>query len=134
MDDDMAARLQAMFPGDLVPTDDEPDTHIPMRVRRQLINGYVRPPEPPPSPVTAEKFRRVMERMPSVAAVPPLSPTPSLPTRHYLIENPANVTRWLDEAKDLESDVKLGQAAEPHRVTRLLLEVIPVVESYVSRQ
>jgi hypothetical protein len=131
MDDDMAARLARMFPGDLVPSDELPDPHVPMRVRRQLMRGVRY--EPPPSPVTAEKFRRVMESLPEPPSAPSAPQVCSVPTKAYLLENSAHVTRWLEEAKDLESDVKLGQPAEPHQVTRLLLEVIPVVEQHVSR-
>ena len=133
MDDDMAARLAAMFPGDLVPSDEPPDTHIPMRVRRQILRGTVQH-DPPPSPETARKFRQVLDRRPPITPTPPPAlTTPSVPARQYLLETPSNVTRWLEEAKDIESDVKLGQAAEPHRVTRLMLEAIPVVEQFTSR-
>jgi hypothetical protein len=132
MDDDMAARLKAMFPGDLVPTDDDEVPHVPLRVRRQILGGTIRHVEPLPAPETAAKFARLMATLPppELPTVPP-PVVPSVP--RTVLEKKENADLWLREAKDLQSDVVLGYPVEPHHVTRLLLEAIPVVEHYASR-
>jgi hypothetical protein len=137
MDDASYNRLMGMFPGDMVDEvrDDDIEWPSPSRLRRPV--QPVRHPLERPKPVAPEvaaKFRRLMEA-PSPAPSPittPITTAPSatVPARQYLLEAKTNVTRWLEEARDIESDVKLGQAAEPHRVTRLMLEAIPVVQKF----
>jgi len=137
--DEINETLQRIFPGDPVPDvsedthwSDEPGTWVeksgaswrisapPTKVATPRIKAR----RESVAPETAAKFSRVM------AALPPTQP--SVPTRQFLIEDKAHVARWIEEAKDIESDAKLGQSVEPHQVTRLLLEAIPVVVKFAS--
>jgi hypothetical protein len=135
--DEINATLQRIFPGDPVPDvmedDDDytpPPSSVSWRVSappttvRHVESPRIKAQREPVAPETVAQFSRVM------AALPPTQP--SAPTRQYLIESQAHVTRWIEEAKDIESDVKLGQEVEKHQVTRLLLEAIPVVQKFSS--
>jgi hypothetical protein len=138
--DEIDAALKRIFPGDPVPDVQDDDDGVvwvqresQTRARGPRLATYTAHVEPDvESPrltvaarrARAEQFARIVEQLP---------PAPSVPQRQHLLDAAENVVRWLDEARAIESDVKLGQAAEPHRVTRLMLEAIPVVEQWRKR-
>jgi len=138
--DEIDAALKRIFPGDPVPDVTEDDDGV-VWVQRETttrrpgprLGAYQRHVEvEAESPrvtvearrARAQQFARIVEALP---------PAPSVPQRQHLLDAAEHVVRWLDEAREIESDVKLGQPAEPHRVTRLMLEAIPVVESWRTR-
>ena len=133
--DEIDAALKRIFPGDPVPDVDEDGV---VWVQRETTSRGPRLAAYTPTPVREShrvlpEFERLMTApVPTVPRNRSERSEPSAPQRQYLIESPAHVARWLDEAKEIESDVKLGLPAEPHRVTRLMLEAIPVVEKFTT--
>lgn len=130
--DEINQTLARIFPGDPVPDVSEAthwsDEPVSWRVSAPATKPTklrrVESPRVKVAPETQAQFARVMDRLPPVV--------PSVPVRDYLLEAPENAARWLDEAQDIESDVKLGQPADPSRVTRLMLEAIPAVKKLAT--
>ena len=136
--------LQRIFPGDPVPdVIEEADGVIWVHQQRQRSAPSSLPeprlaftPTPTPTPRPRVLPSRLVEHrtLPPPPDAPPLDPdaVTTLPTRQYLLENPANAALWVREARQVEHDLTVGQRASAAHVTRLLLEAIPVVAQLVK--
>ena len=129
--DEINAVLSRIFPGDPVPdvTDDDgspPPPVLAMPSWRTTTRRRVIEQPPVVSRATTEKFERLM------AAPPPVQLAVSVPSKQYVVTDKANAELWLREAREIESDIKLGLAVAPHHATRLMLDAIPAVEQLLK--
>jgi hypothetical protein len=136
MDDDMKARLAALFPGDLDPSVPVVVMHGPSPFR-ELRLRMSEPLKRVPAKVTRPASERT-SRLAETRTLPPPPATIDLPVaplpakKLYLLE-PANAALWVREAEEIEHALTVGEPTDCHHITRLMLEAIPVVKQVAKR-